>query len=62
MQKMPTPAGVCTFPDGSSRTVYQDAAGRQFILDKDNRVVYGHWLSLSRKLARRGSDGESKGC
>jgi hypothetical protein len=42
----PRPIGTFTLPDGSKRTVYQDTAGRQLVLDNDNQVVYGNWLPL----------------
>jgi len=45
MKQMPIPIGSHTFADGSTRTVYQDAAGRQFVLDNDNRLEFGDWLT-----------------
>jgi len=32
------------FTDGLERDVYEDAAGRQYVLDLDGAKVYGVWL------------------
>jgi hypothetical protein len=34
------------FVDGTTRTVYQDATGRQYVLADDGWRVYGVWLLL----------------
>jgi hypothetical protein len=56
MEQEPHALGSCRFADGSTRTVYQDAAGRQFVLNDDNRRVYGSWL-----LPRRATDPDKEG-
>ena len=32
------------FTDGLQRDVYEDAAGRQYVVDGDGVRVYGQWL------------------
>jgi hypothetical protein len=32
------------FTDGLERDVYEDADGRQYVLDSDGDRVYGQWL------------------
>ena len=32
------------FTDGIERDVYEDAEGRQYVLDGDGERVYGEWL------------------
>jgi hypothetical protein len=32
------------FPDGLERDVYEDAQGRQYVLNPDGEKVYGVWL------------------
>jgi hypothetical protein len=32
------------FTDGIERDVYEDAQGRQYVLDPDGEKVYGVWL------------------
>jgi hypothetical protein len=39
------PIGSRVFVDGTTRTVYQDTTGRQYVLD-DGQRVYGVWLLL----------------
>jgi len=45
---------------GSTRTVYLDLAGRQYVLGDDGRRVYGKWLlphmtyPYTEELPRRG--------
>jgi hypothetical protein len=36
--------GRHTFPDGRSVPVYEDGAGRRYIIDKDGWRCYGPWL------------------
>jgi hypothetical protein len=44
MQQEPQVIGTRVFTDGSTRTVYLDLAGRQYVLGDDGRRVYGTWL------------------
>jgi hypothetical protein len=37
------PIARIPFTDGSVRAVYEDADGRQFVIDND-RMVYGTWF------------------
>jgi hypothetical protein len=36
--------GSRLFTDGVERTVYEDAAGRQYVIGLDGEPVYGEWL------------------
>jgi len=36
--------GTRVFTDGSTRIVYRNPAGRQYVLDDHGRRVYGSWL------------------
>jgi hypothetical protein len=44
VQQGPLTFGTRVFTDGSTRTVYLDLAGRQYVLGDDGRLVYGTWL------------------
>jgi hypothetical protein len=35
--------GSRLFADGSERTVYKDAEGRQYVIGQDAEVAYGQW-------------------
>ena len=36
--------GESQFTDATTRPIYRDGDGRQFILDEDGEPVYGVWL------------------
>jgi len=38
-------AGHQLFTDGIERTVYEDAEGRQYVLDSDGERVNGQWVA-----------------
>ena len=40
----PQPIGTREFLDGSTRLVYVEADGRQFVIDDDGQRLYGVWL------------------
>lgn len=41
---MDTLLGHVQFSDGSRQPVYEDAAGRQYLLDEHGERVHGDWL------------------
>jgi len=45
MQQEPQTLGTRVFTDGSTRTVYLDLVGRQYVLDDDGRPIHGTWLA-----------------
>jgi hypothetical protein len=45
MQQEPQPLGTCRFVAGSTRSVYTDPAGKQYVVGDDGQRVYGTWLS-----------------
>lgn len=61
--------GSRPFIDGSTRPVYLDANGRQYILDHGDTPIHGTWLqpneyddpNLPAALQRGGSDSEGLG-
>jgi hypothetical protein len=44
MQQEPQPLGTWRFVDGSTRPVYLDPAGKQYVVGDDGQRVYGTWL------------------
>jgi hypothetical protein len=40
----PRAVGRVPFTDGAEREVYEDADGRQYVLDDDGGRVYGVWV------------------
>jgi len=38
------PIGETLFIDGTTRTVFEDADGRQFVIDDNGDRVYGVWV------------------
>ena len=40
----PQPIGAHEFLDGSTRLVYVDVDGRQFVIDDEGQRLYGVWL------------------
>jgi len=44
MQPEPPAVGTRTFTDGTTRTVFLDLVGRQYVLDDDGRRLYGTWI------------------
>jgi hypothetical protein len=44
MQQEPQALGTCRFVDGSTRLVFTDPSGKEYVLDGGQRV-YGTWLA-----------------
>jgi hypothetical protein len=40
----PVQPGDCQFTDGTTRPIYRDDDGRQYVLDDEGEPVYGTWL------------------
>jgi hypothetical protein len=40
----PRPIGETLFIDQTTRTVFEDIDGRQFVIDSDGNRVYGTWV------------------
>jgi hypothetical protein len=41
------PIGETLFIDQTTRTVFEDLDGRQFVIDADGEHVYGVWFSIA---------------
>jgi hypothetical protein len=52
-----TPLGYRDFLDGTTRPVYADADGRQFVQDDDGQPVYGVWILTPDALVEPRRDG-----
>jgi hypothetical protein len=46
----PRPIGETLFIDQTMRTIFEDADGRQFVVDGEGEFIYGVWLYVDEPI------------